>query len=107
MSTISDRKVAVRVTNTTEKPYLIKRNTQIAESSAVTPEQTKFIKPVDAAIITMIRKSDPDLTTYLDELLRRDKPKQQSNTFSFLTPENPAEFEKKYPDTNTKPQRTV
>ena len=46
MSTIIDRKIAVRVTNTTESPYTINKNTQIAEFSVVTPEQSKFIKPV-------------------------------------------------------------
>ena len=37
MSTIIDRKIAVRVTNTTESPYTINKNTQIAEFSVVTP----------------------------------------------------------------------
>ena len=50
MSTKIDRKIAVRVTNTTESPYTINKNTQIAEFSVVTPEQSKFIKPVDMAI---------------------------------------------------------
>ena len=42
-STIIDRKIAVRVTNTTESPYTINKNTQIAEFSVVTPEQSKLI----------------------------------------------------------------
>ena len=73
MSTIFDGKVALRVTNTTEIPYLIKRNTQIAEFSVVTTEKAKFIKPVDMAILSMIPKGDPDLTTYLNEVLRTNK----------------------------------
>ena len=89
MSTIIDRKIAVRVTNTTESPYTINKNTQIAEFSVVTPEQSKFIKPVDTAILRMIPEGDPDLVTYLTELLRTNKPDQQNNTFWFPTPENP------------------
>ena len=54
MSTIIDRKIPVRVTNTTESPCTINKNTQIAEFSVVTPEQSKFIKPVDTAILSMI-----------------------------------------------------
>ena len=54
MSTIIDRKIAVRITNTTESPYTINKNTQIAEFSLVIPEQSKFIKPVDMAILSMI-----------------------------------------------------
>ena len=38
ISTIIDRKIAVRVTNTTESPYSIKKNTQVAEFSVVTPD---------------------------------------------------------------------
>ena len=88
MSTIIDRKVAVRVTNATESPYTINKNTQIAEFSVFTPEQSKFVKPVDTAILSMIPEGDPDLVTYLTELLRTKKPDQQNKTFWFQTPEN-------------------
>ena len=74
MSTIIDKRIAVRVTNTTESPYLIKKHTQIAEFSVVTPEQSKHIKPVDMAILSMIPQGDLDLTAYLNELLRTNKP---------------------------------
>ena len=93
MSTIIDRKIAVRVANTTESPYTINKNTQIAEFSVLTPEQSQFIKPVDMAILSMIPEGDPDLVTYLTELLRTNKPDQQSNTFRFPTPENPGNTE--------------
>ena len=93
MSTIIDRKLAVRVTNTTESPYTINKNTRIAEFSVVTPEQSKFIKPVDTAILRMIPEGDPDLVTYLIELLRTNKRDQQNNTFWFATPKNPGNTE--------------
>ena len=70
MSTTIDRKIAVKVTNTTESPYTITKITQIAEFSVLTPEQSKFIKPVDTAIHSMIPEGDPDLVTYLTEPLR-------------------------------------
>ena len=88
MSTIIDKRIAVRVTNTTESRYHIKKPTQTAEFSVVTPEQSKHIKPVDMAILSMIPQDDPDLTGYLNELLRPSKPEQQDNTFWFPTPEN-------------------
>ena len=93
MSTIIDKRIAARVTNTTESPYLIKKHTQIAEFSVVTPEQSKHIKPVDMTILSMIPQDDPDLTAYLKELLRTSKPEQQDNTFWFPTPENPGKPE--------------
>ena len=93
MSTILDKRIAVRVTNTTESPYLIKKHTQVAEFSVVTPQQSKHIKPVDMAILSMIPQDDPDLTAYINELLRTSKPEQQDNTFWFPTPENPGKLE--------------
>ena len=89
MSTKIDQSIAVRLTNTTESSYFIKKHTQIAEFSVVTPEQSKHIKLVDMAILSMIPQGDPDLTAYLNELLRTNKPEQQNNTFWFPTPENP------------------
>ena len=89
MSAIIDKRIAVGVTNTTKTPYLIKKHTQIAIFLVVTPEQSKHIKPVDIAILSMIPQGDPDLTAHLNELLRTIKPEQQNDTFWFPTPENP------------------
>ena len=97
MSTITDKKIAVRVTNTTESPYTVNKNTQIAEFSVVTPEQSKFIKPVDMAILSMIPEGDRDLIIYLTELLRINKQDQQINTFWFPTPENTGNTEEHTP----------
>ena len=93
MSTIIDKRIAIRVTNTKESLYLIKKHTQIAEFSVVTPEQSKHIKPVDMANLSMIPQDDPALTAYLDELLRTSNSVQQDNTFWFPTPENPGKPE--------------
>ena len=97
MSTIIDKRIAVRVTNTTESPYLIKKHTQIAEFPVLTPEQSKHVKPVDMAILSMIPQDDPDMTAYLNELLRTNKSEQQDNTFWFPTPENPGKPEEHTP----------
>ena len=90
MSTIIDRKIAVRVTFRTESPYLNKKHTQIAQ---VTPEQSKHMKPVDMAIFSMIPQCDLDLTAYVNEILRTIKPEQQNDTFWFPTPETPGKPE--------------
>ena len=54
---------------------------------------SKHIKPVDMAILSMNSQEDPDLTVYLNELLRASKPEQQHNTFWFPTPEIPGKPE--------------
>ena len=84
-----DKKVEVRLTNIAESPNLIKKNTQIADFSVATPEQSKYIKPVDMVILSIIPQDDTDLTAYLNERLRTDEPELQNNTFWFPTPENP------------------
>ena len=89
MFTMFDKGLAVRITDTTESPNLIKNETQIAEFSVVTPEQSLYLKPVDMAILSVIPQGDLEMTTYLNELLRTNKRKQQKNTFWFPTPENP------------------
>ena len=45
----------------------------------------------------MITEGDPDLITYLTELLRKNKPDQQNNTFWFAIPENPGNTEEHTP----------
>ena len=39
--------------------------------------------------LSMIPQGDPDLTAYLNVLLRTNKPEQQDNAIWFPTPENP------------------
>ena len=97
ISTTIDRKIAVKVSNTAESPDTINKNTQIAEFSVVTPEQSKFIEPVYIAILSMIPEGDLDLINYLTELLRTNKQGQQTNTFWFSTPENPGSTEEHTP----------
>ena len=107
MSTIIDRKIAIRVTNTTESPYTINKNAQIAEFSVLTPEQSKFNKPVDKAILSMNPEGDPDLVNYLTELLRTNKSDQQNNTFWFPTRENPGNTEDHTPIKHESSQNSV
>ena len=102
MSTINDKRIPVRVTNTTESSYLFKKHTHIAEFSVVTPKQSKHIKPLDMAILSMIPQDDPDLTAYKKELLRTSKPGHQNNTFWFPAPENPGK-----PDDHTPIQARI
>ena len=49
------------------------------------------------AILSMIAEGDPDLITYLTELLKTNKQDQQTNTFRFRTPENPGSTEEHTP----------
>ena len=41
------------------------------------------------ATLSKIPQGDPDLTAYLNEFRRTNKPEHKNNTFWFPTPENP------------------
>ena len=92
-STASDKKVAVGLTKTTESPYLAKKNTQNLELSLVNAEKSRFIKQVVMLTLILIPECDLDVNTYQNQLLRTNKPQQQSNNFSFPTLENPGKTE--------------
>ena len=97
MSTIIDKKLAVRVNKPTGLHYMIRKKTHIADFLVVTPEQLKFIKPVDMAILSMIPGRDPDVTTHLNKLPRTNKPEQLNNTFWFTKQKNSGKTENHTP----------
>ena len=97
------KKVALKVTNTTQSLYLIKKNIQFLELSEVNPEENIFINPVDTETPSSFPEADTELTTYVNELLRTSKPEQQSNRFWLPKPKY--HIEKSYFNTDTKPQK--
>ena len=93
MSTITDKEVPIRVTNTGETPYTLKKNTQVADFTVLTPEQSKFIKPVDTAILQMLPSDDPDLNNIPQRTFEVKQARITGNKFWFPTPENPGDIE--------------
>ena len=85
LSAINHRKIKVRVHNTLESLESIMKDTQFAELSVVTSGATQFIKPVDMAFLGMNMEGYQDLITYLNEMLKTNKPEQQNNTIWLLT----------------------
>ena len=58
------------------------------------------------AILSMIPEGDPDLITYLTELLRTKKPDQQTINFWFPTPET-SQHRRSHPNSDRNPKRTA
>ena len=75
VSKLFDNKIAVRVSKTTETPYSNRKSTQIAEFSIVTPEQSKFIKPMDAATLTLIPEAQFASFNYYYWWVRKNPPR--------------------------------
>ena len=85
MSSIIDRKVATRVKNATVSPYTIKKDINFGflsgESGVIQVHQTSR-----NGIFSMIWEGDPDLVTYLNELVRTKNSEKQNNKFWFPLP---------------------
>ena len=96
ITTIIGTNIALRVTNKTESPYTIMKNTQVADFSVVTPEQTKFIKPVDTTILNLILEVDPDVTCNLNELIKTNKKEKEVNEFCFSLLEHVGEIRSEF-----------
>ena len=52
---------------------------------------------MDTAILSIILEGDPDVTTYLNKILRTNKLEQQKFTFWFPTPKKPWKIEHQTP----------
>ena len=60
ISTASNRKIGVRVTNTTPTPYTIKKNSTIWEFKIMSPEEAKELKPLNTAALKVLTEDDSE-----------------------------------------------
>ena len=82
ISTASNRKIDVRVTNTTPTPYTIKKNTTVAEFKIMSPEEAKELKPLNTAALKVLTEDDSeDAIIYINELLKTSDQSSHSQNF--------------------------
>ena len=71
------KRLSIRIANLTDFPHTIKNHSKLAEMQILKPEDTKQIRPSDAAALKLLQ--DPDHThMYVNELMK-SKEKQQNN----------------------------
>ena len=88
ISTASNQKIDIRVTNTTPTPYTIKRNTTIAEFKILSPEEAKELKPLNSAALKVLAEDDSeDAMVYINELLKTSEKPSHNQNFWFPTPD--------------------
>ena len=76
--------------NFTDYPYKFKKGLHIANFLVLTPEQMKYVKPVDPASTWHFLQNDQEQAThYVSSLIKTNKNQQNSENFWFPTPENP------------------
>ena len=96
LATAHNKRLNIRTANLTDFPHTIKNHTKLAELQILKPEDTKQIRPVDAAALKLLE--DPDDThMYVNELMKANETEQGDENFWFPTPENPGNEEEHTP----------
>ena len=88
ITTARDKKIPIKIANTTDFPYTIATNTKMAELQILKPEETKMICPVDIAALNLLTNHD-DAVTYINALMQVERPDDNEEKFWFPTPEHP------------------
>ena len=88
LTTAHNKGLNIRIANLTDFPHTMKNHTKLAELQILKPEDTKQLRPVDAATLKLLQ--DPgDTHMYVNELIKSSENEQNSKNFWFPTPENP------------------
>ena len=88
LATAHNKRLNIRIANLTDFPHTIKNHTKLAELQILKPEDTKQIRPIDAAALKLLE--DPDDThMYVNELMKANETEQNDENFWFPTPDNP------------------
>ena len=88
--TLNDGNISIPVNNFTDHPYKLKKGIHIANFSVMTPEQVKYVKPVDPASTWHLLQNDQEQAAhYVSSLIKTNKNLQNSESYWFPTPENP------------------
>ena len=96
ITTARDKKVPIKTANTTDFPYTIATDTNIAELQILKPEDTKMIRTVDKATLNLLTEH-VDVVTYINALMQVERPEDNEEKFWFPTPENPGDEQEHSP----------
>ena len=88
--TLNDDSILIPVNNFTDHPYKPKKGLHIANFSVMTPEQMKYVKPIDPASTWHFLQQDQEQAAhYVSSLIKANKSTQNQENYWFPTPENP------------------
>ena len=86
---LKDGNISIPVNNFTDHPYKLKKGLHFASFSVMTPEQMKYVKPVDAASTWHLLQNDQEQAAhYVSSLIKTNKNPQNSENYWVPTPEN-------------------
>ena len=101
--TLTQGQASIHVNNFTDHPYTLKRGSHIANFSILTPEQMKYVKPIDPVTTWHLLKVNPENAAYYaSSLIKSPKTSDDSENYWFPTPEEPGD-----PQTHTPIQQRI
>ena len=80
ITTARDKRVAIKLANTTDFPYTINPHTKLAELQILKPDETKSIRPVDIAALNLLTEHD-DVVAYVSALMQIKSPDNSVENF--------------------------
>ena len=91
--TLTNGQVSVHLNNFTDSPYILKRGTQGANFTVLTPEQLNFyVKPIDPVTTWHLLQDNPENAAYYaSSLFKSTKPEDFKENYWFPTPEDPGD----------------
>ena len=88
-SSTQNNKHLVQIRNFLDHPFTLKKRTHIANFSILTPEQLKYIRPVNPnSVRHFLNNSQDDAIHYINSLLKTSKTDKVNETYWFKTPQN-------------------
>ena len=105
--TLYEGAMRIRVNIFTDQPYKLKKGTHIANFSVMTPEQMKYVRPIDpVSTWHLLNENEEDAICYISSLLKANRKTTNTNNIGFrllkiqgtkqLTPQYNKEFSRNY-----------
>ena len=89
-SSTQNNKHMVRISNFLDHPYTLKKGTHIENFLILTPEQTKYIRPVNPTSVRhLLNNNHDDGIHYIKSLFKTSKTDEVNEAYWFPTPHSP------------------
>ena len=90
--TLINGQASVHLINFTHSPYTFKRGTQVTTFTVLTPEQMKYVEPIDPVTTWhLLQGNFENAAHYASSLIKSTKPGDFKENYWFPTPEDPGD----------------
>ena len=101
--TLTEGQVTIHMNNFTDQSFTLRRGSHIANFSVLTPEQMKYVEPIDPVTTWHLLQHNPEnVAYYASSLIKSPKTGDDSENYWFPTPEEPGD-----PQTHTPIQQRI